>query len=86
MLLHLGEQNYGPTDERTDLPSLRSPLHVVLQSLPLFLYVVGDLLFYPRIPLNGNSGKVAHVALYLEFSFSGLSLVSKNKVYATIKH
>ena len=56
MLFHPAVQNYGPTDERTDLPSLHGPLNVGVKSLPPLLYVaIRDLHFYPWILLNGDS-------------------------------
>ena len=43
MLFHPAVQNYGPTDERTDLPSLHGPLNIGVKRLPPLLYVAGDL-------------------------------------------
>ena len=56
MLFHPVVQNNGPTDERTDLPSLHGPLNIGVKRLPPLQYVAGDLLFYPWILLNGDSG------------------------------
>ena len=54
MLFHPAVQNYGPTDERTSLPSPHGPLNIEVKGLLPLLYVVGDLLFYPSILINGD--------------------------------
>ena len=55
MLFHPAVQNYGATDEGTSLPLPHGPLYIGIKGLLPLLYVVGDLLFYPWILLNGNS-------------------------------